>query len=269
MLEELHPRELVFYSYHFFFIFILFVKNEIFAVFVLCKMPIVFDPKFIVIERLILFGSQQKEKVCTFRHEALIMGRIRYVDITKDKYNKVNINNSFISNCFHKVVKHCIEATFIGEKYFHVGFANNNVNRTFVSYLRLGVTSQTPRFYNIDGNNYKGCPANISIEENENVLICLDSENSIITAIKGEQQEYYRYEIVKDMKTWYVLGSGNTEYFANIKINYGFKTFTNKMPDGYSSWIIGIDRMINLYTDQFTVMNNVWLVLFYCFILYE
>ena len=147
------------------------------------------------------------------------------------------------SNTFHDVVKHCYEGTFFGiSRKFHFGFTNNNVSRTFVSYLGADSYTNRPALYHrTDPSTQLYTTTSMTLNEKDTGMFCLDSSKSEFYVIFNDITEKYAYSGLPDHNTWYIFvdGSGDDTQ-TKVKLNVGFEKFKNTIPDGFSPWIFGI-----------------------------
>ena len=156
---------------------------------------------------------------------------------------------SFRSNFMIPIVKHCFEATFVsGCKGFHTGFSPSNTDRIFVSHWALS-TFDFPAFEE-KGTNFND-PYNNSLTINKGsvVMVCLDSNNSLITVKINNEERNHTIKKVNDTKMWYAFIDAGancpSSNKATVKVNLGKKKFNNTMPEGYAPFIYGYYDIIN------------------------
>ena len=159
---------------------------------------------------------------------------------------EINIGNYQISHSKHKKVKHCIEGTFIDKiPSYHIGFTPVRDERVMVSFLRKQnntylyqrIDSSTENFYN---------QIDLTPQENETYLVCLDSENKTITSINGNDKRTATYSDFIKENIWSVFVDGSASTDVNpthISINIGYTEFKNNIPDGYYPCIYGIEEL--------------------------
>ena len=149
-------------------------------------------------------------------------------------YHRHTIRSTFMIS----KVKHCFEATYSsGCQGFEVGFASHGTQRSFVAYCG------TSKFWDIDSTVFNQYPHQLSINTGDTVMVCLDSENSIITAKTKNKEESTKYSIV-NLKTWYAYvdaeSSCPSSSSAVLKVNLGKTKFNNTMPKGYAPFIYSL-----------------------------
>ena len=157
---------------------------------------------------------------------------------------------SYRSRSYHNKVKHCFEYTFINQNpVYHFGFSPYQNRRAFIVVNRYDNT-----FFQITHKNYSYIDVysklyHIQYQENQAYLVCLDSEESKITFVIGDQSDSLTFQKFEHVEEWYVFTDASieaTSKYAHVSINLGFSEFVNQMPKGYSRWILGIDGIVNM-----------------------
>ena len=151
-----------------------------------------------------------------------------------------NLNN-FVSNTFHAKAKHCFEGTYKGaSRNFAIGFSNTNKTRVYAGYLTYGEVN--PRMINkYNETHYTASGASFLLNTAQKILVCLDSEKSLVYAFCGEKSNSYHITL-EDTGTWYAFVAGNADKsVTKVSLNLGFEPFENKLPEGFSPWIFGVD----------------------------
>ena len=173
------------------------------------------------------------------------MGKSRNTIFAEKTINRVVLSHkqTHRSNFFISLTKHCFEATLnSGCVNTHIGFSPNKTTRSFVSFSQY---SDKSRFvdYCVDAYDARlTCDLRLSI--GDTAMVCLDSMSKTFSVIYNDKNISYVYPNAKYTGTWYamidteaVCGVGNP---ADVLVNLGKRTFVNKMPDGYYSFIYGL-----------------------------
>lgn len=163
---------------------------------------------------------------------------------TVETYNTYSFRSDFMI----PEVKHCFEATFVsGCKGFHAGFSPSKTERTFVSYWGLSLNN-APSFAERDSTKNNAYSNGLTINKGDIVMMCLDTENSLVTAKINNKERNLTFSI-QSTKTWYAyIDAGSNCGSTNrttVKVNLGKKKFNNKIPKGYAPFIYGFYDIIN------------------------
>ena len=151
----------------------------------------------------------------------------------------VYYKHSFRSDFSISKVKHCFEATYVsGCIGFHAGFSPQKSERVFVSYTGVPTFSEYSSTINTGYNN------ELEIKEGETVMVCLNSETSLITAkINNKEKNHIFSSNIGNSNTWYAYldaaGICASPQNTTLKINLGKNSFINSIPEGYAPFIYG------------------------------
>ena len=161
------------------------------------------------------------------------------------------------SHSIHRIVKHCVECTFLGGlPSYNIGFSPYNDKRQMVIYLRRN-ENQTHLYETLGPLHtqkwyaYKSFPPEIG----ETVLVCLDTTQTKIFSIRGEDRRETSYTYFHTATTWRVFFDASylaVEEPTKVSINLGFKPFVNPLPDGFYPWIYNISTITGFKKKIFT-----------------
>ena len=180
-------------------------------------------------------------------------------------------NQGYRSHSYHKNVKHCFEANYIGQNTaYHIGFSPYDSTRAFVSLLRASTEKISLFQRRIGFNDAYPNQTDYDITEDQRSLICLNSEKRIICVYIGNKEisfNYSPYTDLDDNTKWYVFIDAPYQavsYPSRISINLGFQEFHHSLPSGYLPWIYGIDGMIRIAKKTITTFHHTssWLYIF-------
>ena len=164
-------------------------------------------------------------------------------DVRGDRKFNLYANATFVSNTYHKVVKHCFEETFLsGSKKYIIGFSNNNENKVCISYMGQGKGDRSPHLFNKWNKNgtYTHMYTIIDANEGDSVLVCYDSANKILTAYTGGLNQSMK-STLEDKRAWYLFIQGNKDdSLTTLSLNIGYEPFVNTIPDGFAPYINGM-----------------------------
>ena len=138
----------------------------------------------------------------------------------------------------HEIVKHCFEFRWLsGPGYHEIGFATTNHSRVFTGFYQYVNESHflfadfrtDPAIIHHEVLGWKG-------EMNEDLMVCLDSLNHLVTLIKANQKYFYRHNIQNE-DLWYAYLDHGEIKPDFVSINLGYNPFRNQLPFGYSPWV--------------------------------
>ena len=176
---------------------------------------------------------------------------IKPVDVITTK------GHAFRSHAIHSsFVKHCIEGTYKGQSpSYHIGFSPVPNIREFVTFLRE--RSNDINLYQRTRNEFKYLFSTyVHVEDDETYLVCLDTNNTQILYVHGGNSEFRSYTPFPETKEWYAYVDGSTEAVSaptHLEVNLGYSVFKNKIPDGFSPWIYGIDDLKGISFKKMTL----------------
>ena len=102
-----------------------------------------------------------------------------------------------------------------------------------------------------NSSHYATKRASFHVILNQKILVCLDSEASLVYAFSGEKSDSYHITL-EDTRTWYAFVAGNSDRgLSKMALNLGFEPFENKLPEGFSPWIFGIDGINLIKRNQY------------------
>ena len=157
-------------------------------------------------------------------------------------YKQLHRTNFYKSN-----VKHCFEATIeSGCESIQAGFSPNSYDRTFLSYW-----SSQNQLYERYNDKDDTVSINPSFSIGKPVMTCLDTENKIFYAIIDNVKYNRSYSNIKDSVSWFAIIDTSSICVStemNAVVNLGKRSFTNTMPEGFSSFISGNVQYINNLT---------------------
>ena len=138
----------------------------------------------------------------------------------------------------HEITKHCFEFRWLSGPGMHeIGFATTNNSRAFTGFYQFQSDSH---FLYAD---FRPAKENVhheilgwNGEINEDIMICLDSLNHLITLIKANEKFFYQHNIQNE-DLWYAYLDHAQGDPDSVSINLGYHPFTNALPHGYSPWV--------------------------------
>ena len=164
---------------------------------------------------------------------------------------------SYRSHSVHKVVKHCIEGTYLsGPESYHIGFSPVSNERNFVSLKRYYTNSveiyqRTNTSYY---NNWLSIPR--EIEKGETYLVCLDSEAKKLTLVYGNEKHESPYGDFEKIEEWYAYFETSEKAPTtpvHVLFNLGFTKFNNTIPEGFFPWNYDISDLRGMKQQHLTI----------------
>ena len=163
---------------------------------------------------------------------------------------------SYRSHSVHKVVKHCIEGTYLsGPECYHIGFSPVSNERNFISFMR-NTKDRVDLYQRTNPTTQKMETYPIKFQKGETFLVCLDSEESKLSVFYDDKKLEYSYGDFEKIEEWYAyfdtnINAGNDK--VHVLFNLGFTKFNNTIPEGFFPWNYDITDLRGMKQQHLTI----------------